>query len=37
LSDEGWRAALRASAKQTGFGGSKRRGADLMRIPVGRH
>jgi len=30
-------AALRASAKQAGFGGPVLLGADLMRIPVGRH
>jgi ribonuclease BN (tRNA processing enzyme) len=36
LSDEGWRAALRASAKQAGFGGPMLLGADLMRIPVRR-
>lgn len=37
LSNEGWRAALRDSAKQAGFGGPMLLGADLMRIPLRRH
>jgi ribonuclease BN (tRNA processing enzyme) len=34
LSDEGWRAALRDSRRQAGFGGPMLLGADLMRIPL---
>jgi hypothetical protein len=37
LSNEGWRAALRDSGRQGGFGGPMLLGMDLMRIPLRRH